>query len=186
MNIDSPLWSIDWVTQLPLNYNADQASSFADMSASYGYDYVTTPMFVNCPDIGNLGDAVLEKSNGFTPYIDTDLNSNWILGSDMSLIFKAGIPISFEVDGTEIASTSTNMMGAYEYELETSEIPEGTTMINVVANGETIRAIEVKSKMKEAMIDTMTDNMASPASNIGAGAGVGLMFFTAILSVSTF
>lgn len=175
----SPLWSIDWVTQLPINYNADQASSFSDMNGQYGYEFVPTPMFVNCPDIGNLGDVVLEKTNGFAPYIDIKLDSNWILGSDMSLIFKADIPISFKVDGgVEIASTTTNMMGAYEYELETADIPEGTSMVDVVANGETIRTIEVKSSMEEPV--------PSPAGNISATVSAGLMFFTTLLSFAVF
>jgi len=150
----SPLWSIDWVTELPVNYKADQATSFTDMAEAKGYDYFTTPMFVNCPDIGNIGEPMLEKTNGFTPYINTDLDSNYILGCHMSLIFQPDVPVSFQTsDGTEIGSTATNMMGAYEYELMTADIPEGTDMINVVANDETIRTIDVMSKMMD-MDDT--------------------------------
>ena len=141
------------------------------MVEARGYDYVTTPMFVNCPDIGNIGEPVLEKTNGFTPYINTDLDSNYILGSHMSLIFQPDVPVSFQAsDGTEIGATATNIMGAYEYKLMTADIPEGTDMINVVANNEDIRSIDVKSKMM-GMDDSMAmeDDMTSAAFGIRAG-----------------
>ena len=147
----SPLWSIDWVTELPINYVADKATSFVDMQEAKGFDFVQTPMFVNCPDIGNVCEPILEKTNGPKPYLDLDKESNWILGSHMTLIFQADKPISFQVDDTEIASTTTNMMGAYEYELMTSKIPDGAESISVVSDGTEIRSIPIQSSM--AMMD---------------------------------
>ena len=142
------------------------------MVENKGYKYVATPMFVNCPDIGDIGSPVVEKTNGFTPYIDTDLDGNIILGSHMSLIFQPDVPISFQTsDGVEIGATFTNIMGAYEYKLMTDDIPEGTDMIYVVANGDAdIRTIEVKSKMKEMESGMGMDETSSAfGKNIGAG-----------------
>jgi hypothetical protein len=167
----SPLWSIDWVTELPVNYNADKATSFVDMQEAKGYNFVQTPMFVNCPDIGNVGEATPEKTNGPKPYIDIDEDSNWILGSHMTLIFKADKPISFQVDGMEIASTTTNMMGAYEYELMTADIPEGAAAVSVVSDGTEIRSISVQSSIGmpgDEMDDTSAAVGSFPAGAVGA------------------
>ena len=128
-------------------------------------------MFVNCPDIGNVGEATSEKTNGPKPYIDIDEDSNWILGSHMTLIFKADKPISFQVDGMEIASTTTNMMGAYEYELMTADIPEGTEAVSVVSDGTEIRSISVQSSMGmpgDEMDDTSAAVGSFPAGAVGA------------------
>lgn len=55
------------------------------------------------------------------------------------------MPITFlsATDGSEIGATTTNMMGAYEYELTTKDIPEGTTQIKVMFKEALIRTIEV-------------------------------------------
>eukprot|EP00177_Eucheuma_denticulatum_P008545 GFKZ01015554.1.p1 GENE.GFKZ01015554.1~~GFKZ01015554.1.p1 ORF type:complete len:115 (-),score=19.08 GFKZ01015554.1:54-368(-) len=70
--------------------------------------------------------------------------SAWLIGSDMALILTADLPVTFNThDGTEIGSTTTNMMGAYEYQLMTSDIPEGTTEVKVMHDGNVIRTVSV-------------------------------------------
>ena len=138
-------------------------------------------MFVNCPDIGNIGEPIQEKTNGPKPYIDLDMDSNWLLGTHMTLIFKADKPFSFQVDGVEIATTTTNMMGAYEYELATSKIPKGAEAIFVVSDGTEIRSIPVQSSM--AMMEGEDDTSAAVGS-FRAGA-VGALSIVAAFAAMT-
>ena len=82
--------------------------------------------------------------------IDTNTTTNesvWILGSHESLIFQPELPISFvsSPDGTTMATTKTNMAGAYELELMLSEIPVGTSEIKVMSGQDVIRTISVTS-----------------------------------------
>jgi len=182
----SPLWGIDWVTELPVNYVADKATSFVDMQEAKGYSFIQTPMFVNCPDIGNIGEPIQEKTNGPKPYIDLDTGSNWLLGSHMTLIFKADKPISFQVDGVEIATTTTNMMGAYEYELATSKIPEGAEAVSVVSDGTEIRSIPVQSSMvMMGNEDGMMDDTSAAIGTFRSGA-VGALSIVAAFAAMTF
>lgn len=145
----SPLWLIRWMTELPINYNADEASSFPVMlDEDNGFNTFFTPMYVNCPDIGSVN---LDKNNingmlkeDFQTNIDLSLESNWIMGSHQDHILKADIPISFQLsDGTEISRVTTSMMGSYEYELKSSDIPEGTEEISLISSNEVIRVIKV-------------------------------------------
>ena len=147
----SPLWHILWMTQLPINYNADEASNFDVMlGINLGFEVIPTPMYVNCPDIGPVDPSKLNpdmgNTNNFQKEIDGSLDSNWIMGSHQILVMQGGVPVSVQLrDGTEIASITTNMMGAYEYELMSSDIPSGTTEIKIVAMDTTIRVIPVVS-----------------------------------------
>lgn len=175
----SPLWNILWATALPVNYLADQVSNPSDMTTEDGFDFVVTPMFVNCPDIGNIGTAVNPSLvSTHQTEIDPNLKSNWLIGGDISLIFKPDEPVSFQTQaGSEVASAETNMMGAYEYELMSSDIPEGTTEIKVIANDVVIRTISVLEKA-DMTADTAAVGKISP-SNAAVGAILASLMFTA-------
>lgn len=74
------------------------------------------------------------------------------------MIMQAGVTISIQADdGTEIGTTSTNMMGAYEFELMTTDIPMGTNEISVVANDLTIRTVTVMEKAMDAEEEVASD-----------------------------
>lgn len=150
----SPLWSINWVTALPINYLADEVSNPVDITPANGFDTFMTPMFVNCPDIGNVGTETNPlMTTEHETSIDIANESNWIMGTDKTLIFKPDILVSFHTDdGTEIDSTFTNMMGAYELELMSDLIPEGTTEILVISDGNTIRTVPVEGGADQTML----------------------------------
>jgi hypothetical protein len=155
----SPLWQLFWLTEMPVDYLADQVSHFEDMTADNGFVWATTPMFVNCPDVGAVGTEENSlKLDTYETMIDPSADSNWVIGSDMSLIFQAGVEVMFEasetvvtplsndvgtIRETVVATTQTNGMGAYEYELMSSDIPAGATKISVVVDSTVIRTIEV-------------------------------------------
>jgi len=143
----SPLWQIVWVTSEPINYLADQASNSAAMVPENGFDAVPTPMFVNCPNIGQVGAVNVDKISSFQTDIDLSDESNTdnvIIGSDASLIMTPEREIAFVTDdGIQVGSTLTNMMGAYEYNVPSADIPQGTKYIDVVYDGNVLRTVNV-------------------------------------------
>ena len=159
----SPLWEIAWVSEVPINYSADEASNSKDFSAANGFKTLFgLPMFVNCPDIGAVGALNLMRRTAeeseFELKLNLDQETNWILGSADTLIMTGGVEVTFvsDVDGSEIARTETNIMGAYELELASSDVPAGTTKVKVMAFDKEIRTVEVKDGSTSAAF--MTNN----------------------------
>ena len=143
----SPLWDIFWVTEVPINYVADEVSISSDFTSSNGFVVLTgLPMFVNCPNIGAVGsENVMRREEEHEQELDLTNEMNWVMGSAMSLIMQGNVPVSLQLpDGTEIATTQTNGMGAYELELASSDVPGGTTALMVIAKGDNIRNITVR------------------------------------------
>jgi len=140
----SPLWNVLWATEMPINYSADEFRNANQGTTANGFEFFTTPMYVNCPDIGPLG-PVTEKDVMFQPDIvlEAQTDSFVIIGSDKTLILTPDMEVSFVINGETIATTTTNMMGGYEYTLMASDIGEDVAKVEVVANGEVIRTIEV-------------------------------------------
>jgi hypothetical protein len=140
----SPLWRIVWITSLPVNYEADDASNNNGVTnPQNGFDATITPMFINCPDIGLVG-TEQNTEEEHESILDASQSSNWILGSDLSLIMQKGRAIEISVGDKVIGTTETNLMGAFEYELQSSDIPAGTTEIVVtIKDDKAIRIIEV-------------------------------------------
>ncbi|CAB9496042.1 expressed unknown protein [Seminavis robusta] len=161
----SPLWQIWWAKTLPINYSADEASNSSVLVPSNGFEFVVAPMWVNCPNFGLVGTVnnPMRKEDSFQTKISLSDESSWIMGSDATLIFNPDMPITFfAADGTELGSTQTNVMGAYEYELKTEDIPAGTEMIKVM--------------FKDALIDTIAveeGNSSGATSSFGLTAMVG-------------
>ena len=143
----SPLWQILWATEVPINYEADQFSNAMQATEGSGFEFFTTPMYVNCPDIGPVGMTNDLKATSFEQDIvltSDDAMMYTIIGSAPSLIMQGGVEVTFVTEaGDVIGSTETNMMGGYEYTMSASDIPEGVMMIKVMSNEEEIRTIMV-------------------------------------------
>jgi len=136
----SPLWQVFWVTELPLNYSADQISNADQFTEANGAKVFVAPMWVNCPNVGTVGTTKNPtKKESFELAIDRSNGdeSNFLLGSDKTLIFKADMPISFfgSVDDTALDTafdtTMTNAAGAFQYELVNKNIPATATDVIV-------------------------------------------------------
>lgn len=158
----SPLWNVFWMTELPMNYKADEISNAVDVKTDTGFALFVAPMFINCPDIGKVATSANVLRQDLTGMIDASQNSTMVLGSDPSLIFQKGVPISFITDGVQIANTQTNFAGAYQLELESCKIPAGTTEIEVMANNAQIRTIAV---INDAENSCHVDPVSSPNSS---------------------
>lgn len=133
---------------MPINYSADEFSNAAQATSDNGFVFVGTPMYINCPDIGLVGEMnPLKQTKGFEPNIVLmdGADSFFVLGSALDLILVANATITFmaEPSGESIGETMTNMLGGYEYELMAMDIPDGTTQVDVMHNGTTIRTIQV-------------------------------------------
>lgn len=140
----SPLWQVFWLTAMPIDYIADQASNGATMNSQNGFETFVSPMFVNCPDIGKVGEMNSAMASEFKTEIDTSQATNWVLGSHPSLIMKPDIDVIIKTaDGTVVATGATNMMGAFEIEVMSSDIPDGAEELMVQTGGQDIRTIPV-------------------------------------------
>jgi hypothetical protein len=146
----SPLWQLYWVTELPVNYMADEFSNAAQATADNGIKFFTAPMYVNCPDIGPIGAKNTMMAEMFEMMINLGdmMSGNFtLIGSHPSLIMMGGKKVDFMSDtGDKIGTTMTNMMGGYEYTLQAADIPEGTSMVMVMLeDGTTIRNVTVST-----------------------------------------
>jgi hypothetical protein len=151
----SPLWNLLWATAMPINYSADQFSNAIQGTVDNGFEFFTTPMYVNCPDIGLVGEELnpLKADSFETDVMLGYLSSFTLIGTSPDLIFQPDETISFVAvpSNTTVGETTTNMMGAYEYDLSASDIPDGTTKIAVLYSGWAIRTI---------LVDMMDDESA--------------------------
>jgi hypothetical protein len=141
----SPLWNILWGTDVPVGFAADEFSNANQVTADSGLVFFRTPMYVNCPDIGLVGEMNTLRAESFKSSIMLGMESNLLVGSAPSIIFLADAPITFvaKPSGETVGETTTTIMGAYEYELMSVDIPEGTTEIVVMTDGESLRSIPV-------------------------------------------
>jgi hypothetical protein len=143
----SPLWNLLWATAMPINYSADQFSNANQGTTDNGFEFFTTPMYVNCPDIGLVGATNLLKSDTFEPYMLVgNLTSYTLIGTSPSLILLPDQTVTFVAvpSNVTVGEATTNVMGGYEYSMEVSQIPDGTKKIAVLYDGEPIRTILVE------------------------------------------
>ena len=143
------------------------------MSVDNGFEFFIAPMFINCPNIGPVDTTALnaDKKEDFMTTINLNADSAWLLGTHQTLIFQPEMPITFLTqDGTEIGATTTNMMGAYEYQLMTQDIPDGTTQIKVMFKEELIRTVEVvaEESVDSASSGSVKLSFAMVAASLGA------------------
>jgi hypothetical protein len=158
----SPLWNILWATSMPINYSADQFSNALQGTVDNGFEFFTTPMYVNCPDIGLVGEETNPlKSESFeTAILLGDMTSFFtLIGTSSNLIFQADQTILFVAapSNTTIGETTTTVMGGYEYNLDAKDIPDGTTEIDVMYDGVSIRTVLVTMVMEDGNGSDGTD-----------------------------
>ena len=142
------------------------------------------PMFVNCPDIGAVGtDENVADVAGFTSEIDATQESTMVFGSHQILIFQADEEVTFLADGAVVASTQTNVMGAYQLELRSCVIPMGTTELEVMAKDATIRTIAVNGDASSFCAEKPSASpTASPTGGDSSSVGNRLAGFVAVLA----
>jgi hypothetical protein len=146
----SPLWQLQWATELPINYSADEFSNSMQGTPTNGFRFISTPMYVNCPDIGPIGADNTAKAETFMTSIMTDdemMGETFtVIGSHMSVILTAGQAIMFKADtGDLIGNTTTNMLGGYEYTIMAAELPADASMVMVLLeDGTVIRNITIE------------------------------------------
>ena len=131
------------MTKLPVNYEANQVSNAEVIKANPElFTFFPAPMYVNCPDIGPVGEMNPDKVDAFQVGVQSN-NDNVIQGSDASLIMQAGKLIEFQCPTCDGLSTNTNMMGAFTFLLESSKVPEDDAMITVVSGSADVFDLEV-------------------------------------------
>lgn len=168
----SPLWQIYWATQLPVNCMADEFSNAAQGTTDNGIEFFTAPMYVNCPDIGPIGADNTMKAEMFERMIllgdmgGGSMNmkmSYTLIGSHPMLIMMGGKTVNFMSDmGDMIGTTTTNMMGGYEYTIPAADIPEGTgTVMVMLEDGTEIRSVIVSSATADGGGDMTTPSGAA-------------------------
>jgi hypothetical protein len=169
----SPLWNLFWATAMPINYSADQFSNAMQGTAENGFEFFTTPMYVNCPDIGLVGQEMNPlKSDSFATDIELGNSPSFtLIGTSPDLILLADQPIMFVAlpSNITVGETTTNMMGGYEFDLEASEIPEGTNEIDVMYNGMSIRTILVEMMEDDGTGSGSSNNSSSGSDGTSSG-----------------
>lgn len=169
---------------MPINYSADEFSNAAQATSDNGFVFIGTPMYINCPDIGLVGEMnPLKQTKGFEANIVLmdGAESFFVLGSALDLILVANATIMFmaEPSGETIGETMTNMLGGYEYELMAMDIPDGTTEVVVMHNGTTIRTIQV-------MTGSDSDGGSHTDNSGNNGVGKWTLMVTLVALVATF
>ena len=141
----SPLWNLYWLTELPINYSADDISNSNAVNTSQGFAMVVSPIFVNCPDIGKVGTTKNVAKTTFATTLDASKDSNFILGSPPAIIMEKGVEITLLAsNGAVVATTMTSPAGSYQVEVLSCAIPkDGTTDIGVTANGTVVQNFTV-------------------------------------------
>ena len=71
------------------------------------------------------------------------LEKNTIIGSHKSLIMKGGENVTFVAGNETLGTAQTAGMGGYEFHIDSSTVPDGTTEITVMTDTETIRTLQV-------------------------------------------
>jgi hypothetical protein len=192
----SPLWNILWATEMPINYSADQFSNAQQASTDGLFAFFQTPMYVNCPDIGLVGTEMntlkLSDNDEFMTTIalggdDMMMEDMFtLIGTSPALIFAADEPITFvaKPSGDVVGETTTNIMGGYEYDLEAAMIPDGTTEIVVMYNGESIRTIMVVAEMADDEVEEGGTDSAASAMTMAVGRAVATLMTAAAALVA--
>lgn len=126
----SPLWQVFWVSQVPVDYRADMASSASQVTEGNGFDVLQTPMFVNCPNIGTAH-GTTSNSNKASSFGRSQIAPGETVRVQGALVMEAGKTIDAFVGGTKVASTQTAMMGGYELSVGSDLLAEGANTIVV-------------------------------------------------------
>lgn len=126
----SPLWQVMWVTKLPLNYQADQASSVEQFTEANGFGVEATPMFVNCPDVGPPGGTTSNEKKAVS-FSGSEVRGGETVTLRGALVMMAGEKVSAFLGSKPLASATTGMMGEYAISIPVSDLPAGPQTISV-------------------------------------------------------
>lgn len=126
----SPLWQVLWVSQVPFDYAADQASSAQQLVEANGFHVLATPMYVNCPNVGPVGGSSLNPRKA-SSFGRSQVDPGEVVRVAGALVMEAGVPLDAYVGDTKVASATTAMMGGYEFLLPTGAWPDGQVTITV-------------------------------------------------------
>lgn len=126
----TPLWQVFWVSQVPLDYSADLASDAAQIMEANGFRVTQTPMFVNCPNVGTRGGST-PNPNKATTFGRSQVSAGETVRVMGALVMQAGASVDAFVGSTKVATTTTAMMGGYQFGLPASVFSAGTNTITV-------------------------------------------------------
>jgi len=115
----SPLKRLEWISKLPVNYAADEASSSEVLTIENGFNIETTAIYINCPSVGSYG--------------GTDLNDNAATtfgpkGSPFEYVFQGALQLERDIKidlftGVDpLASNTTNALGGYMIVVDADEL----------------------------------------------------------------
>lgn len=134
----SPLWQVYWATQVPVGFSADDASNSDQFTEANGFKIAQTPMYVNCPNLGPHGGTTpnaMKHAGAFDS--EPDVKGQSMITLEGSIPMQEGVALSVQLDGHEIATTTTGMMGLFTYDLATSLLAPGANTITFVHDGGT-------------------------------------------------
>ena len=161
----SPIWRLHWVTELPLNYDANQISNPSQLFQD-GVKPQPLDVWVNCPNVGVNGKINMDKKESFEMDIDASESSTWVLGTTVPM---GGVEeVSFtstSANGDEptTVSTETNAGGVYQYELSSCDIAPSATLVEVEYEDSPLRGIEVDN-IDDRSCDDISDGEGSDES----------------------
>lgn len=170
----SPLWQIIWITKVPYDYSADKVSHAQFLTKANGFEQVTTPMLVNCPNIGPIGGSTLNMNKTSTFVAKKTVTKGMNIVIDGAKVMDGGKVVNLFNGNTKLASTTTGMMGEYSFTIAASQL--GST-------GDI--SLTVKDNADNSVLGTFELNvMASSGGSKGQGIAVFcFMVMVAILAM---
>jgi len=122
----SPLWQLLWVSKVPVNYSADEASSSEVLTADNGFTIDPTPMYVNCPNVGPHGGQG-NNENAATTFGPQGSPSEYIFQG--ALVMEADVEIDLYINDNQLASNSTNPLGGYMIAADPEEVSDSAEIV---------------------------------------------------------
>jgi len=141
----TPLLRTVWVTQVPVNFGADQVRSTGDLIRRNGFLSESLNEWFNCPTVGFTREDQRDVTPFFLPVITTEDAESVVQGSPLSLRFQREEILTIQtVDRTELSTAATNLLGAYRFRIDTTRIPPGAVSVNVHHGQDIIRELPTK------------------------------------------
>ncbi len=125
----SPLWQVFWVAKVPIDYSADQASNPAQLTTDNGFQVNPAPMYVNCPNVGPVGGGATnpKKASSFGRSVGSGETFN-LAGA---LVMVGNKAVTAYLGQTVLATATTNMMGAFVFNISADKLADGQSTISV-------------------------------------------------------
>jgi hypothetical protein len=139
----TPLWQVFWVSKVPVDYRADMASSASQVTTENGFEVLQAPMYVNCPNVGPVHGSTANP-NKATTFGKGQVVPGERLVIQGALVMQGGATIDAYVGAAKVASATTSMMGAYEFDLSADTLAQGTNTITVKdASGNALQTLSL-------------------------------------------